>query len=150
MTALPAEISVTAPIQPAIERAKKLLFRPFDLGKWFLIGFCAWLAGLGESGMGGYRTSLPFPPGGLSPGAQLPSTTGPQGASEAWEELQGELVRNLSWIVPLAVALVCLIVAFALLMVWLSSRGQFMFLHCVALDRAEVAVPWQQHARAAR
>src|SRR5262249_4267467 len=27
------------------------------------------------------------------------------------------------------------------------SRGQFMFLHCVALDRAEVAVPWRKYSR---
>ena len=34
----------------AIDRRKRLLFRPFDLGKWFTIGFCAWLAQLGEAG----------------------------------------------------------------------------------------------------
>jgi hypothetical protein len=47
------EISVTEPVSPALERVKAMLFKPFDLGKWFTIGFCAWLALLGEGGSGG-------------------------------------------------------------------------------------------------
>ena len=27
---------------------------------------------------------------------------------------------------------------------WLSSRGRFMFLHCVALNKAQIKVPWTQ------
>ncbi|HLX94273.1 MAG TPA: hypothetical protein VKU37_00855 [Verrucomicrobiae bacterium] len=46
----PREISVAEPVSPALEQVKRVLFRPFDLGKWFTIGFCAWLAQLGESG----------------------------------------------------------------------------------------------------
>ena len=53
MTIYPTEISVTAPVGQALDRVKRMLFQPFDLGKWFVIGFCAWLAGLGESGGGG-------------------------------------------------------------------------------------------------
>jgi len=26
-----------------MDRVKRLLFQPFDLGKWFMIGFGAWL-----------------------------------------------------------------------------------------------------------
>jgi hypothetical protein len=37
------EISVTAFLGPALERVKRRLFRPFDLGKGFTLGFCAWL-----------------------------------------------------------------------------------------------------------
>jgi hypothetical protein len=47
MVSPPAQVSVIAPIQPAIERARRLLFQPFDLARWFAIGFCAWLARLG-------------------------------------------------------------------------------------------------------
>ena len=46
-------ISVTEPINLALARVRRLLFTPFDPGKWFTIGFCAWLAGLGERGYGG-------------------------------------------------------------------------------------------------
>jgi hypothetical protein len=46
----PREISVTEPLTLAYDRVKLILFQPFELGKWFTIGFCAWLAGLGERG----------------------------------------------------------------------------------------------------
>ena len=46
-------VSVIDPIGPAIERVKVMLFRPFDFGRWFIIGFCAWLAYLGNGGGGG-------------------------------------------------------------------------------------------------
>ena len=32
-------ISVVDPISPAIERTRLVLFQPFDLGKWFILGF---------------------------------------------------------------------------------------------------------------
>ncbi len=44
---------------------------------------------------------------------------------------------------------VLVVVALWLLVLWLSSRGKFMFLHCVALDKAEVEVPWRKFAGAA-
>jgi hypothetical protein len=66
-------ISVIEPVSKAIEKTKEILFRPFDLKKWCVIGFCAWLATLGEGGGGGgnggggnYNTSQP---GGGSPEA---------------------------------------------------------------------------------
>jgi len=31
-----------------------------------------------------------------------------------------------------------------MLFTWLHSRGEFMFLHCVAVNRAEVAAPWTE------
>jgi hypothetical protein len=34
-----------------------------------------------------------------------------------------------------------------LVLCWLNSRGKFMFLHCVAGNKAEVKVPWQKFAR---
>ena len=52
MTTPSREISVVEPISPALEHVKRMLFQPFDLGKWFVIGFCAWLAYLGEAGGG--------------------------------------------------------------------------------------------------
>jgi hypothetical protein len=58
-------------------------------------------------------------------------------------------MANLGWIIPVAVLLVLLVVALWLLVLWLSSRGKFMFLHCVALDKAEVAEPWSKFAFAA-
>ena len=43
-----SNLSVTAPFGEALTRVGAVLFQPFDIGKWFIIGFCAWLAYLGE------------------------------------------------------------------------------------------------------
>src|SRR6266508_1698239 len=46
-------ISVTDPIERSISRSKYITFQPFYLGKWFVLGFVAFLASLGEGGGGG-------------------------------------------------------------------------------------------------
>ena len=135
-------ISVAEPLTPALQQVKQMLFKPFDLAKWVTIGFCAWLAGLGESGGGGgFNYNLNDHRHNLN------------GNGQPLEELRhffGEardyVMGNFFWIIPLAVFLVLFVVAAWVLVLWLSSRGKFMFLHCVALNRAEVAVPWRKFA----
>ena len=41
------KIEIFQPFGEAFELTKKILFRPFDLKKWFVIGFTAWLSNLG-------------------------------------------------------------------------------------------------------
>ena len=40
-------ISATNPIAKAFEHTQRVLFQPFDLKKWFVLGFAAFLATLG-------------------------------------------------------------------------------------------------------
>jgi hypothetical protein len=142
----PREISVTEPVEPAYERVKQMLFKPFDLTKWITIGFCAWLAGFGESGGGGGGLN------GLNNG-NYNSGGGKVEPLEQFREFYQQAVdyvtANVNWIVPVAVIVVLLLLALWVLVLWLSSRGKFMFLHCVALDRAEVELPWSKFAGAA-
>jgi hypothetical protein len=140
-TQRPDRVSVIDPITPAIERVKVMLFRPFNLRTWFVIGFCAWLAYLGSGGGGG---------GGGGPNFNVPHRQG-HGAEvrDALNEAKEFLVDNLYWIIPVAVIIVVLIVGFALLIAWLNSRGRFMFLHCVAENKAEIKVPWRKFKKQA-
>jgi hypothetical protein len=139
MTARPTNVSVTAPITPAIERVKALLFQPFDLGRWFVIAFGAWLAGLGRRGFGfNYQARLP--------GGHTHPEAGPD-FHALFEHARSYVMNNLTWIIPLAIALAIFLVALGVVMAWLRARGNFIFLHCVALNRAEVAVPWNKFAR---
>jgi hypothetical protein len=127
-------ISVTDPVGLAMERVKQILFRPFDLGKWFAIGFCAWLAGLGERGFGGngnFNTN---------------SNRHDGDVHQQLERAHSYFVENLYWILPLAIFLFVLALALGVLLTWLNSRGKFMFLNCVALNRSEVAEPWKRFA----
>jgi len=129
-----ANISVTAPVQMAIERVKSLLFCPFDLGRWFTIGFCAWLAHLGDAG---FHANFNFP------------SEHPSGADfhEEMERAKEFVMGNLYWIVPLAVGLIVFFIALGVALLWLNSRGKFMFLHCVASGKAEVTEPWRDFSR---
>jgi len=123
----PPYVSVVDPIGPAIERVKMILFRPFSLERWFVIGFCAWLAHLAERAGGG---------GGGVPGRG--SANFPPSAGQA----RDFAINNLYWIAPVGVFVALVVIALALLLVWLRSRGQFMFLYCVAQNKAEVKNPW--------
>lgn len=132
MNAQIPSISVTAPVGQAIERVRTVLFRPFDLGRWFVIGFGAWLASLGQGGGGGG--------GGFN--------WNPNGRYElerTFEHAKDYVVRNLDWILPLALGLTAFGLMVMLLFTWLSSRGQFLFLHGVATNRAEIGEPWRRY-----
>jgi hypothetical protein len=140
MTTQPSEISVAAPVSPAIEHTKRVLFRPFDLGKWFVIGFCAWLAGLGERG-GSFNV-----PGGGGGGHGGGGGQPGQEVQHAFEQVRDYFIHNWQWLVPVVATVLLLVFALGFLFIWLSCRGKFMFLHCVALNKAEVAGPWNKYA----
>jgi hypothetical protein len=132
MTPRAPYVSVVDPIGPAIERVKMVLFRPFSFERWIIIGFCAWLAHLAEGGGGGGGGRGNF------------------NASNA-EEFRGMIhegrefvTANLYWLLPVTIIGVIFIIALWLLIVWLNSRGRFMFLYCVAQNKAEVKNPWYQ------
>ncbi len=132
MNAQQLNVSVIDPIGPTFERVKTILFRPFDLGKWFVIGFCAWLAYLGKGGGGGSSNFR---------GSGKPD--------EAFHTAKEFVLANLHWIIPVAVTAVLVGIILWLVLTWLSSRGRFMFLHCVAQNKAEVKVhrvKFRQHA----
>jgi hypothetical protein len=132
----PDTVSVIDPISPAIEKVKTILFNPFDLGKWFIIGFCAWLAQLGRPNGGGGG-------GGRGNGG------GSSSVQEQFYYAKDYVLANLNWIIPLAIVCVAVFIVLWFVFAWLSSRGQFMFLHCVAHNKAEVTNPWykfRQHA----
>ncbi|MGD9109545.1 MAG: hypothetical protein PVG93_01270 [Phycisphaerales bacterium] len=123
-------ISVVDPIDPAFKRAKLLCFSPFDLEKWFVIGFCAWLATLGNSGF-----NLPYDSYGK-----------PSGFVESWRNHFPVELMLVVLFVSIAAAIGFLIMV---VLVWLTSRGRFMFLHCVATNHAQVKVPWRLYGRQA-
>ncbi|UCG55780.1 MAG: hypothetical protein JSU70_13015 [Phycisphaerales bacterium] len=127
-----SNISVIDPISPAINRTRAILFEPFELKKWFIIGFCAWLAYFG-SGSGGPNFGGGGPQhDGFHHGDNL-------------EQVKDFVISYLPWIILVAVIVVAFIIALVLVVTWLSSRGRFMFLHCVAENKAEVKIPWSRY-----
>ncbi len=158
MNTLNKTISVIEPVNEAIARTKTILFAPFNLEKWMIIGFCAWLAGLLEGGIGGFngvrhryhgdtaeipaKASQAFEGGvGGFNGVRYHGDTAeiPAKASQAIEFCKA----NMLIVIPIAAATILLVVFVMLILLWLSSRGKFMFLDCLAKNKAHIKEPWK-------
>lgn len=149
MNGEPSYVSVVEPLTPAIERVKTILFRPFDLGKWFVIGFCAWLAELGKPKGGGNGGG-----GGRGGGGSPFSFSGrpdlndiAERVKDGFETARIYVEHNMHWIIPVVIVGAVVLIIVWLLLMWLSSRGRFMFLHCVVENKGEVNVPWNKFSR---
>lgn len=138
-------VSLTGLIDPAIERTKQILFRPLDLGKWLVIAFGCWLAQLTQFG---WHSSSSWSRG------RSWGDGGPWGRDwehlprRAWEWLDAERAALAGLALFAVVALVVLAVALFLVLLWLSSRGQFIFLDNVVHNRAAITEPWHRHREA--
>jgi hypothetical protein len=116
------------PLSKAWRRMKKALFEPFDIRKWFVMGFTFFLAGLlsgapvGNYQFGRGKTRLPEI-------EHLPE--------RALDWLRAHPI----WLIVIFAAIVLSIII-VLVLTWLSSRGAFMFLDNVVHDRALVVEPW--------
>ncbi len=128
------DIAYLAPLGSAWRRMKRILFSPFDIAKWFVLGFTAWLASLTEwHGPGG------------NGGSQVHKKVD----VDSWESAAGSVDSFLSG--GLEAFLVIMVLTLALLLflacLWLSSRGSFMFLDNVVHDRCRVKEPWGRYSR---
>lgn len=129
-------IHYVEPLSAGWNRMKKALFQPFDLGKWFTVGFTAFLAALldgGGSG-GGNNTSIGRKGDGLDAFFNFPGT------AMEWID------AHPFWFSLIVAGIVALFI-FMVVLTWLSSRGKFMFLDNVVYDRAEVKTPWYEFKR---
>lgn len=137
-------ISVIDPVGWAIHRTQSMLFGPIQLEKWFTLGFCAFLAQLGSNGGGGFNGFSGGGGGGGGPGPA--GGAGGEGApGDDMRRIMEALQENLT---PIILGVSCLLVvgvAVGMLLTWLSSRGQFMFIDGVARNRGAVVEPWREY-----
>jgi hypothetical protein len=130
-------IHYVKPLSRAISRTRKDLFNPFDLKKWFVVGFTAFLAGLTEFGVSSPPTSSlsrrQFHAG-IEDVLYFPQ--------RAWEWLG----NHPGWAMLIGIGLVVIFIIGTIL-TWLSSRGKFMFLDNVVRCQAEVVKPWYEYRR---
>lgn len=132
-------VSYTRPLGTAWSRMAGILFRPFDLVRWLALGFTAWLASLGDWDYGGLEYVLGDDDDGGGPRIL---DQGVDFFSETWQRvLAGGLIAYL------VVMVVLVLIAFGLLLIWLSSRGKFMFLDNVVHGRSRIAEPWGRYGR---
>jgi hypothetical protein len=131
-------LSCTAPVGQAWTGMKALLFKPFDLHKWFGLGFTAWLATLGEGG-----GSVNFGNPGRTDGAKSWNS-----AVETWQSQILPFLREHTVTIGMIVCAAFLVIlGLSMLILWIKSRGRFMFLDNVLNDRAEIQHPWRVFAQ---
>jgi hypothetical protein len=132
------------PFQHAFDHTAQLLFKPFNIGKWFALGFSAWLASFLAGGNG---ANFNWPGNNYSSSSHSGNTAGM--AKAGFEFLDKMLSLGLPfWLLVLAlvVLLLCLL---TFIFIALGCRGQFMFLDNVIHDRDNVAKPWKEFSRQA-
>ncbi len=128
-------ISYLQPVARAWDGMVQTLFKPFSMGTWFVLGFSAWLAAIGEGG--GFNFNMPS------------FDEGDWGKGEGQVVLAGiaDFVRDhIVLVVVLALVVVMVGLALGLLFMWLRARGGFMFMDNLARGRAEVNRPWKEYA----
>src|SRR5688500_8140497 len=126
------KIEIFAPFGAAYEWMKTILFRPFDLGKWLVIAFAAFLSGSWG--------------GGLNPGR-----LGKWGDGD-WKFRASRHGEWADWSMPgWAIALIILggllALLIAVVVMWITARGRFIFTDCVVKNRAAIAEPWREYRR---
>ena len=130
-------IEIFKPFGEAFELTKKILFQPFNLGKWCVIGFAAFLAG-GVNFNFGFR--FPFNGGGnwnFRSSSYNPSNV-PSFAS-------GEHVQP--WVLALIAVIFLIVLAIIVVLSWLRARGAFIFTDCIVRNRAAIVEPWKEFWR---
>jgi hypothetical protein len=129
------KIEILAPFNQAIELTILILFRPFDITKWLVIGFAAFLSGWFNSGGGsinpwsfrGWNTSNAQPP--------------------TFQFRSFNLDHASLFLLALIAILVIFIFAIVIVWLWITARGRFIFIDCLVRNRAAIAEPWREFHR---
>jgi hypothetical protein len=122
-----SKIEIFKPFGEAFELMKKILFQPFDLKKWLVIGFAAWLANLGGGGGGG--GGFNYPDNQRKEAHKLNETIG--------QIPQPVLITGIC-------VLICVVLLLIVLFAWLRARGRFIFVDCIVRNRAAIVEPWKE------
>lgn len=123
-------IEIFAPFGESFELTKKILFQPFDLTKWLVIGFAAWLATFFSGGGVNYRKW---------------NNTGDWNWKSQHYGAPFSLHNTPPWVIPVIIVGVFCALALITLLLWLNARGRFMFTDCIVHNRGAIAAPWREY-----
>lgn len=126
-------IAYFEPLSRAWERTRVILWQPFDLAKWLLLAFAAWLAGLTTD------------TGSAVAGRVDNAGSGRDiwhGFDHAWDEF----AANAVWILFLIMG-VMVVIGVVVLLLWVTSRFKFIYLDNLIHNRAEIVEPWKSHEK---
>ncbi len=130
LTGVPgARPSGFAAVDQAFERMSAVLFRAFDVTRWFSIGFCAWLAYIGSKS---------------SPNFNQTGTASAESIKQKVDDVLRQGVAMLDDTPKLVFGATIMLIALLLgvLFCRLRSRGDFMFLHRWYRPDASISQCW--------
>lgn len=120
-------ISILDPFSDAWQIMKRVLFDPFNLEKWLLIGFCAWLASFGN-----FRSSY--------------SGKNSDGNDSEFGTVVGQHATEHPVLTVIIISgILLLVLLISLVLNWLKCRGQFMFLDCIVRNYGGIKTPWREY-----
>ena len=120
-----SKIEIFKPFGEAFELMKRILFQPFDLKKWLVVGFAAWLANLGSGGGGNFN---------------IPDSESKE--AHKLNDAIGQIPQS-TLIIGICV-LICIVLVLILVFAWLRARGRFIFIDCIVRNRAAIIEPWKE------
>ncbi len=129
------KIEILSPFNQAIELTRLILFRPFDITKWLIVGFAAFLSGWLNSGGGSIN---PWSFRGWN-------TSSAQALQFQFQSFN--LDHAGVFLLVLIAVLAIFIFAIVILWLWITSRGRFIFIDCLVCNRAAIAEPWREYHR---
>jgi hypothetical protein len=122
------KIEIFKPFGEAFELMKKILFQPFDLTKWLVIGFAAFLARLS----GGFGYSFNWSPG-----------KDQKAIAESFRDV-GSVGQLDWWVIVLIIIGGLFFLALIVVLMWLGARGRFIFTDCIVQNRGAIVAPWKE------
>lgn len=123
-------IEIFTPFGEAFELTKKILFRPFDLTKWLVIGFAAWLATFFSGGGFNFRKW---------------NNTGDWSWKSQHYGAPFSIHHPPPWVIPALIVGAIVMLALIAVLLWLNARGRFMFTDCIVHNRGAIAAPWREY-----
>src|SRR5437868_4433714 len=126
------KIEILTPFNLALQWTTQVLFRPFDLEKWLVIGFAAFLSHLA----GG--TGINFNPASFRNRNHWDFRTTSHNFYSTSDHVS-------VWLILFVTAAVFVIViAVILVLLWIGCRGRFILVDCVVRNRGSIKEPWRE------
>lgn len=125
-----AKTAYSPALNAALDTTRSLLFSPFQLSTWLVLGFSAWLSGITPASFQ-IHSFFGSPDSGLAP------------AKQAVHEGLSAFHQNPVLLLTLTGIGLILLTGFIAVTLWIQSRSVFVFLDGVVSGHAEVAEPWK-------
>src|SRR5437588_2601631 len=127
------KIEILTPFNLALQWTTQVLFRPFDLEKWLVIGFAAFLSHLAGGG-----TGFNFNPASFRNRGNWDFRTTSHNFYSTSDHV------SLWLILFVTAAIFVIVIAVVLVLLWIGCRGRFILVDWVVRNRGSIKEPWRE------